>query len=337
MIVVVGGGAGGLELVTRLGRSLGKSRRAEVTLVDSQMTHLWKPLLHEVAAGSLDASGNELDFVAQAKWNHFLFLGTLCNVDRSNRRIRLAAVIDDRGAELIPQRTIDYDTLVLAVGSTTNDFKTPGVAEHCVFLDTPRDAERFRKRLLQHYLAAHSRRSESKIRNEAVNIAIVGAGATGVELAAELRHAAGQFAQYGLDSIAPDDMRIALIDAGPRVLPGLSAKISASAQAALTRIGVTVLTSTMINEKTSEGLVTREGICIQASMKVWAAGIRAPRFLGKIDGLEVNHLGQLRVKTTLQTTHDEDIFAFGDCAACPMNEDNEKNGAATRASRASTG
>ena len=90
-IVVVGGGAGGLELATRLGRKLGRSGKAEITLVDAQMTHVWKPLLHEVAAGALSVPDNELNFLAQAKWNHFNFqLGRLCGIDRAQREIRLA-------------------------------------------------------------------------------------------------------------------------------------------------------------------------------------------------------------------------------------------------------
>ena len=72
-IVIVGGGAGGLELATRLGKTLGKRGKASVTLVDANLTHIWKPLLHEVAAGSLNSSEDELNYVAQAKWNHFQF------------------------------------------------------------------------------------------------------------------------------------------------------------------------------------------------------------------------------------------------------------------------
>ncbi|WP_337231014.1 NAD(P)/FAD-dependent oxidoreductase, partial [Staphylococcus epidermidis] len=147
-----------------------------------------------VAAGSLDASRNELNYLAQAKWNHFEFqLGTLHGIDRLSRTIHLAPVFDEQGAQLMPRRTISYDTLVLSIGSTTNDFNTPGVAEHCIFLDTPKQAERFRHQLLQRYLAAHARRAG----NEEVSIAIVGAGATGVELAAELRHAADRLSDYG--------------------------------------------------------------------------------------------------------------------------------------------
>lgn len=85
-IVIVGGGAGGLELATRLGRKLGKSGAARIILVDANLTHIWKPLLHEVAAGSLNSSEDELNYVAQAKWNHFEFqLGRMSGLDRASR------------------------------------------------------------------------------------------------------------------------------------------------------------------------------------------------------------------------------------------------------------
>ncbi|KUJ91957.1 MAG: FAD-dependent pyridine nucleotide-disulfide oxidoreductase, partial [Pseudomonas sp. 63_8] len=143
-IVIVGGGAGGLELATRLGRKLGKSGAARIILVDANLTHIWKPLLHEVAAGSLNSSEDELNYVAQAKWNHFEFqLGRMSGLDRTSKSITLAPTLDDDGQVLMPERRITYDSLVIAVGSTTNDFGTPGAAEHCIFLDTRAQAERF--------------------------------------------------------------------------------------------------------------------------------------------------------------------------------------------------
>jgi len=316
-IVVVGGGAGGLELATRLGRKLGRSGKAEITLVDAQMTHVWKPLLHEVAAGALSVPDNELNFLAQAKWNHFNFqLGRLCGIDRAQREIRLAPLVDQKGSEIVATRTIGYDTLVIAIGSNTNDFGTPGAAEHCVFLDTTQQAERFHRQLLQHYMTAHALRDS----DSHVSIAIVGAGATGVELAAELRHTATQLANYGLDGIQPTNMRITLVEAGPRVLPALSERVSHSVIEGLRKIGVEVLTATKIEQVRADALLTDGGQLIQASLKVWAAGIRAPAFLRDMDGLETNRLNQLKVGTTLQTTADENIFAFGDCAACPRGD-----------------
>lgn len=314
-IVIVGGGAGGLELATRLGKTLGKKDSASITLVDANLTHIWKPLLHEVAAGSLNSSEDELNYVAQAKWNHFQFqLGRMSGLDRETKQIQLAATLDEDGRELLPARTLGYDTLVIAVGSNTNDFGTLGAAQHCLFLDTRKQAERFHQQLLNHYLRAHA----GDQAHEKISVAIVGAGATGVELAAELHHAAHELAAYGLDRIQPKDMHITLIEAGPRVLPALPERISVPVHKTLEKLGVTVMTNAAVSEVTADELRTSNGEVIQASLKVWAAGIRAPGFLKDIDGLETNRINQLVVRPTLQTTLDDNIFAFGDCAACPQ-------------------
>ncbi|MFG3692127.1 NAD(P)/FAD-dependent oxidoreductase [Stutzerimonas stutzeri] len=320
-IVIVGGGAGGLELATRLGRTLGKRGKARITLIDANLTHIWKPLLHEVAAGSLNSSADELNYVAQAKWNHFEFqMGRMCGLERERKCVHLAPSFDEHGIELVPARTLAYDTLVIAVGSTTNDFGTKGAAEHCIFLDTREQAERFHRHLLSHYMRAHA----SEGRQGTINMAIVGAGATGVELAAELHHAARELAAYGLDGIKPEDVHITLIEAGPRVLPALPERISQPVHQTLGNLGVTVLTDAAVSKVTEEGLHTTNGDFVPATLKVWAAGIRAPSFLHELDGLETNRINQLQVLPTLQTTRDEDIFAFGDCAACPQ-PDSDRN------------
>ncbi|MFK3799895.1 NAD(P)/FAD-dependent oxidoreductase [Pseudomonas sp. NPDC088444] len=315
-IVIVGGGAGGLELATRLGKTLGMKGTASITLVDANLTHIWKPLLHEVAAGSLNSYEDELNYVAQAKWNHFQFqLGRMTGLDRETRRIQLAATYDEQGTELVPARTLDYDSLVISVGSTTNDFGTKGAAEHCLFLDTRKQAERFHQQLLNRYLRAHASELAA---NEQINVAIVGAGATGVELAAELHNAAHELAAYGLGQIKPENLRITVIEAGPRVLPALPERIGGPVHTTLEKLGVTVLTNAAVSEVTADALVTAAGQVIPATLKVWAAGIRAPAFLDNIDGLETNRINQLQVRPTLQTTRDDNIFAFGDCAACPQ-------------------
>ncbi|WP_249671612.1 NAD(P)/FAD-dependent oxidoreductase [Pseudomonas abieticivorans] len=320
-IVIVGGGAGGLELATRLGKTLGKRGTANVTLVDANLTHIWKPLLHEVAAGSLNSSEDELNYVAQAKWNHFKFqLGRMSGLDRAGQQIHLAATLDENGEELVPARSIGYDSLVISVGSTTNDFGTQGAAEHCLFLDTRKQAERFHQQLLNHYLRAHA----GDDTQQQISVAIVGAGATGVELAAELHHAAHELAAYGLGKIEPQNLRITVIEAGPRVLPALPERIGQPVHKTLEKLGVTVLTNASVSQVTADSLITADGKVIPASLKVWAAGIRAPGFLKDIDGLETNRINQLQVRPTLQTTRDDNIFAFGDCAACPQ-PDSDRN------------
>ncbi|WP_434698903.1 NAD(P)/FAD-dependent oxidoreductase [Pseudomonas sp. D1-1] len=321
-IVIVGGGAGGLELATRLGKTLGKRGTASVMLVDANLTHIWKPLLHEVAAGSLNSSEDELNYVAQAKWNHFEFqLGRMSGLDRERKRIQLAATYDEAGLELLPARELGYDTLVIAVGSTTNDFGTDGAAQHCLFLDTRKQAERFHQQLLHHYLRAHAGQTDVV---ERISVAIVGAGATGVELAAELHNAAHELHAYGLDRIKPENMHITLIEAGPRVLPALPERIGGPVHRTLEKLGVKVMTNAAVSQVTADSLITADGKVIDASLKVWAAGIRAPEFLKDIDGLETNRINQLQVLPTLQTTRDENIFAFGDCAACPQ-PDSDRN------------
>jgi len=316
-IVVVGGGAGGLELVTRLGRTLGKRKRARITLIDGNMTHIWKPLLHEVAAGSLNATEEELNYVAQAKWNHFNFqLGSMIGVNREQRQVQLAPINDENGDALIPARQLDYDYLVVAVGSNTNDFNTTGAAEHCIFLDTRAQAERFHTRLINQYLKAQVR--GEMVPDESINVAIIGAGATGVELAAELHHAALMLRSYGLDRVRAEDLNISLVEAGPRILPALPERLASKAAATLNGLGVHIRTGSPVKEVQADGLLLADGQFIPASLKVWAAGIRAPAFLAGL-GLETNRINQLLVDKTLRTA-DERIFAFGDCAACPMDE-----------------
>jgi len=321
-IVIVGGGAGGLELATRLGRKFGKRNQAHVTLVDANLTHIWKPLMHEIAAGSLNSSADELNYVAQAKWNHFEFqLGRLTGLDRANKRIRLAPITDEQGKEVLAERTMPYDTLVISIGSKTNDFGTPGAAEHCLFLDTRAQAERFHQQLLNQYLHAQA----SSETAAPIDIAIVGAGATGVELAAELRNTAQQLVSYGLNRIRPEDLRITIIEAGPRVLPALPERIGEPVAQQLQKLGVRLITGAAVSSITEDGLTTKSGEFIPAKLKVWAAGIRAPEFLANMDGLESNRINQLVVRPTLQTTQDDDIFAFDDCAACPMSGEDNRN------------
>eukprot|EP00163_Fabomonas_tropica_P017724 TRINITY_DN3146_c0_g19_i1.p2 TRINITY_DN3146_c0_g19~~TRINITY_DN3146_c0_g19_i1.p2 ORF type:complete len:437 (+),score=81.10 TRINITY_DN3146_c0_g19_i1:4177-5487(+) len=316
-IVVVGGGAGGLELVTSLGNKLGKKRKARITLVDAGLTHVWKPLLHEVASGSLDTSTNEINYRAHARKHHYEFqLGRMSGLDRKAKELVIAPFIDQEGAEVVPQRRINYDTLVVAVGSTANDFGTPGAQDNCLFLDSLRQAQRFHKLLLNAFLRTNHEAEQGK--DHTLNISIIGAGATGVELAAELRLAARELPVYGMNHLKSSDVSIAIIEAADRILPALPGRLSAAATRELERQHVKVLTGQPVSEVRSDGIVMKDGTELPSEMTIWAAGIKAPAFLAELDGLEVNRGNQLVVEQTLQTTQDVDIFAFGDCAACPQ-------------------
>jgi len=314
-IVVVGGGAAGLELVTRLGHRLGRS--AAITLVESARSHLWKPLLHAVAAGSIDPGEYEVNYLAQAHWHRFRYrFGKMVGLDRTRREVRLAANVDEEGHQITPERSVGYDTLVIAIGSVTNDFGTPGVAEHAVPLETPVEAERFNRDLVNAFLSAQTQ--EGPVRAGQLHVAIVGAGATGTELAAALHRTTRELVAYGLDRIDPQrDIRIVLLDAAERVLPGLPERISRETLRLLGQMGVEVRTGAKVAQVTGEGIRLSDGSFIASELVVWAAGVKAPEVLRQLDGLETNRINQLVVKPTLQTTRDPAIFAIGDCAACP--------------------
>jgi NADH dehydrogenase len=319
-IVIVGGGAAGLELATKLGNKLGKRGLADVILIDAGRTHIWKPLLHEVAAGTLDSAEDELEYLAQARWNHFRYrLGRMVGLDREHQEVCLAATYNEEGNEIIPERRFRYDTLVITVGSISNDFGIQGVKEHCLFLDTTAQAERFQVKLLDCMLKAHTQ--GKPIAEGQLDLAIVGAGATGVELAAQIHRVTRLLSAYGLDTIDPDKhIKIHVIEAGPRILPALPPRLSLAAERELSRLGVTVHVNQRVVEITEAGIVTAEGGVIPSTMKVWAAGIKAPDFLKDIAGLETNRINQLVVERNLRTSRDENIFAIGDCAACPLDD-----------------
>jgi NADH:ubiquinone reductase (H+-translocating) len=316
-IVIVGGGAGGLELATRLGDTLGRRGRAQVTLVERARTHLWKPLLHEFAAGSMDIDHHALPYLAQARWHHFRFQrGSMDGLDRARRVVLVAPTADDEGRELIPRREIPYDTLVIAVGSHTNDFGTPGAREHALSLDMPEQAELFHQRLVNACIRANAQ--AEALRPEQLHVAIIGAGATGVELAAELHKTTRELVAYGLDKIDPEkDVQLTLIEAAPRILPAVPERLSKAAAELLRGLNVRVLTGERVTAVAADSVTTASGKSIPAELTVWAAGIKAPDFLKDIGGLETNRINQLVVHDTLQTTRDSDIFALGDCAACP--------------------
>lgn len=322
-IIIVGGGAGGLELATKLGDTFGKRGRARIDLIDRDRTHLWKPLLHEVAAGSMDLGVHELSYLAQSHWHHFRFrLGEMVGLDRRRREVHVAPVVDEAGVRIAPERIFGYDTLIIAVGSLTNDFDTPGVKEHAIALETASLAARFHRRLTDSLMRAHVQ--EGPLRPEQLQVAIIGAGATGVELAAELRNTTRELVSYGLDRIDPDeDIRLNLIEASERILPALPRRLSEAATALLGKLGVRVQTSARVAEVLKNGVRLADGQVIPAELVVWAAGVKAPDFLRNLDGLEVNRSNQLIVLPSLQTTRDENIFAIGDCAACPWTGRNE--------------
>jgi NADH dehydrogenase len=308
-LVIVGGGVGGLEVASTLGRRWrGRRGLPSITLVDRDSAHVWKPMLHTIAAGTRDISQQQTTYLAQARDAGFTYQpGELCGLDRSAREILLAAQHAPDGRLLVPARRLGYDLLVLAMGSQANDFGTPGVAEHCWRIDSRRQAAAFNREVRIHLL-------QCLTQDAPLSIAIVGGGATGVELAAELVQLLESAAAYGVPDLAAR-ITITLVEAGPRLLAAFPEDISSATRERLEAIGIRVMTGTQVSAATADGFLLSDGRELPAALKVWAAGVKGPDFLADLDGLEATRINQLVLRPTLQTTRDPAIYALGDCAS----------------------
>jgi len=317
-VLVVGGGAAGLHLTSILGASLGRRRDASITLLDKSRVHVWKPLLHEVASGAMDSETDSLELIAHARRRHYRYrIGEMVGLNRAKQQIHVAPSHDEDGQTIIPPRVLGYDTLVIAVGSLSNDFGTPGVAENAIALDTLDQAARFNRRMINACLRANAQ--YEPLRPGQLHCAIIGGGATGVELAAELHKSMRDLASYNLDRINFDRLiKIDLIEAAPRILPALPETIAARTAEVLRKLNVNIRTGTRVTAVRPGEVVLDSSEVVPAEMIVWAAGIKAPDFLRDLDGLETDRLNRLVVRPTMQATRDDNIFAIGDCAACTL-------------------
>ncbi|MBM3098109.1 NAD(P)/FAD-dependent oxidoreductase [Gluconobacter cerinus] len=291
-VVVLGGGVGGLEAATALGRR----NNIAVTLVDRSPVHYWKPSLHEFAAGTMQHDGNCIPFAETAGKFGFSFVQSLPTaVDRTAQTVTL-----ENGS------TLPYDYLVVALGSRANDFGIPGILDYCRFIDSLNDADtlysEFRKAL-----------QAARAAGQKLSLGIVGGGATGVQLAAELCKAIDEAPGLG-PSVRKTGLDAVLIETGPRILPAFPEAVSTAAASQLEKLGISVRTGAMVVGADEHGFNLKSGEQIPATLRVWAAGVRASDATGLFDGLERGRAGQLGVTQTLQTTEDAKIFAIGDCA-----------------------
>lgn len=311
-VVIVGGGAGGLELACKLGRKLG---RENVTLVEKSLNHIWKPTLHEVAAGTLDINQEGLSYSMLAYENNFVFVhGVFSQLDLASSEIVVSPPDEGSGGVVYPERRLKFSKLCLAVGSTSNYYATPGAAEYTVSLNSTSDADHFRIGMMNQMIRAEYEKAEGK--PGIVNVVIIGGGATGVELAAELREAGGIYANYGFTHLKPDtDVRITLLEGADRILAPLAERVSKGAADLLAKRNVEVKTGCRVSRIEKDYLVDADGNQFNFNVCVWAAGIKAPGFLAYL-GLPVNKLGQLEVTERLNVKGFDHIYALGDCSSC---------------------
>lgn len=314
-IVIVGGGAGGLELAVGLAKKAGKMN-ISVILIDCEKTHVWKPHLHQIAAGSMYAQTEQLDYLHLANKFKFKFiLGRFVSCDSEKQTIKLEEKLNEKGEVIIPEREISYDRLVMAIGSTSNDFGTKGVKEHSFSLDNLPTAEKFHNTMLEKAIQKEHQESDTPL-----TITIVGGGATGVELAAELTDTIKSLSQFGLDKLKKNSFQLNVINAADVLLPGLSPKISQGAKEILEDLKVNVLNSAKVIEITKNSTIidkNNERIEIYSDLIVWAAGVKSSDALKNIPNLELTSNNQIKVTETLQAIGNKNIFVIGDCASIP--------------------
>lgn len=302
----------GLEIASALARRWRRPGTPTVTLVDRDSAHVWKPMLHMIAAGTRDVSQQQTPYLAQARDTGFVYQpGELCGLNREQRELQIAAVYADDGRLLIPGRIVGYDTLIIAIGSQANDFRTRGAANHCYRIDSREQADAFNREIRLRVLQCVAQDAQ-------LSIGIVGGGATGVELAAELVQLAESAAAYGAHDLM-SRMSVALIESGPRLLAAFPKDISEATRARLEQLGVRVYTDTRVSAVDADAFLFSDGTRREASLKIWAAGVKAANLLSNLAGLEANAINQLLVRPSLQTTQDPRIYAVGDCASLTLS------------------
>ncbi|MFK8051888.1 MAG: NAD(P)/FAD-dependent oxidoreductase [Woeseiaceae bacterium] len=317
-IIVIGGGAGGLELAVKLARKLKRDKQTEVMLIDKNPTHIWKPLFHEVATGSMNSYHDEASYLMLARKHKFNFmLGRVTHIDKDSRHVALAPFTDEAGQEMVPARTFSYDQLVVSVGSLSNDFGIEGVAEFSRALDSREQAEKFHKHFTTQLQKTNLQSTSAKL-----SVAIVGGGATGVELAADMHSVVQRLREYGFEHFSKERLSVSIIEAAPALLPRLPGRIGVSVKAELERIGVKVFTSTMVSKVGDGAVFTKEGETIDADISVWAAGVKAPAWLAD-SGLPTDKIGRIEVNDDLSVKGLPGVYAIGDCCACTTADGTE--------------
>ncbi|BDA82573.1 NADH dehydrogenase [Aureimonas sp. SA4125] len=302
-IVILGGGAGGLELAS----ALSSRPELDVTLVDRVGAHIWKPRLHEFAAGTVTSTLSEISFYMLAQMRGFRFeQGSVVGIDRAASEVRLAA--PDLPGTVGSERRIGYDRCVVALGGITADFGIPGVREHAIRLDAKLDADAFRDRFVALLINARQTRVPARV-------VIVGSGATGTELAAHLRLAETAFFDRPETTEQPRLLDLTLLEAAPEVMPGADAELRAGVVQRLAELGVTVVTSARITAVEPGAVRAASGGHWPADLTVWAAGLVGLPVLSMLADFEMDRKGRIVVDAFLRSTVDPAVYALGDAAS----------------------
>jgi NADH dehydrogenase len=294
-VVIIGGGFGGLAAIQAL-----KGADVDITVIDRRNHHLFQPLLYQVATTSLSPS--EIAWPIRMLVKHrpevTTVLGSVVGIDRTTQLVEL----EDGGR-------IPFDSLIIATGARHAYFGHDDWEPFAPGLKTLEDATAMRRRLLVAFEAAE-RETDPEKRRALLTFAIIGAGATGVELAGAVIELARITLRNEFRSIRPEEARVILIEAGPRVLANFRENLSAYARQALERLGVEVHLGQPVTEVTAD-TVTYAGQVLQAHTIIWAAGVLASP-AAKWLGVEADRAGRIKVNPDLSVPGSPNIYAIGD-------------------------
>ena len=296
-VVIVGAGFGGLEAARNLA-----DVPVRITMIDQRNHHLFQPLLYQVATASLPTSeiAWPIRFLLRGHKNVTTLLGTVADVDRTNRQVLLEG-----------ERPIGFDTLILATGARHAYFGHDEWEPYAPGVKTLEDATRIRRRILSAFEQAEWETDEAR-RAEWLTFVIIGAGPTGVELAGTIAELAHDTLRGDFRNIDTRSARVILVEAGPRILAGFSEDLSAYAERALNRLGVEVRLGQPVSECRADGIVLG-GELLPARTTLWAAGVAASPAAEWLEA-SADRAGRLRVEPDLTVPGEPDIFVIGDTA-----------------------
>lgn len=296
-IVIVGGGFGGLKAALALGRS----RRAQVLVLDKRNYHLFQPLLYQVATATLNPSDIAVPIrqVVARHRNISVLMETVLSVDLAGK-----AVITDAGRH-------PYEYLILAAGASHSYFGHPEWEELAPGLKTVEQALEIRRRVLTAFEQAE-KESDPVAQARLLTFVVIGGGPTGVEMAGALSELAHAIVASDFRNLKPELLRVILVQGGDRVLPQFAPALSLKAKAALEKKGVEVRLDKLAKEITAAGVRLDDGLVPTANV-IWAAGVK-PAPLNKSLGLPMDREGRVIVAADLSLPGHPEVFAIGDQA-----------------------